>query len=180
MNQRAWMAVALMLLMMAGMSCGGSEDSVTGPSPTTLRILLTDAPTDELAEVNVYITGLTVKRSGSPVERISNDVGLVDLLSLRNGLMLLVAAQVEPGNYEFIRVELDQDQSFVVELGSGTELPLQIASEEVKVNGGFTMPAGGITSVTLDFDAEASLRKKGNGNWLLTPIILMVDVSTTG
>lgn len=52
--------------------------------------------------------------------------------------------------------------------------PLRIASGEVKVLGGFVVPETGAAVVTLDFDAAASLNHLGNGNWLLTPVIVKV------
>jgi hypothetical protein len=35
----------------------------------------------------------------------------------------------------------------------------------------------GTTELLLDFDAEASLRKLGNGEWMLTPVIIQVNAS---
>ena len=151
----------------------GSSSSVTstGDSLGTLSIYLTDAPTDEVSEVNVYITGLKVKRSGASVERFSYDVGLIDLLTLRNSTMLMAENKVPAGDYEFIRVELDQSRSNVIDKLTGKTLPLKIPSEQIKVNGGFVVPAGGATNIVLDFDADKSLVKLGNGNWLLKPVI---------
>lgn len=173
----------LSALLLAGalVSCGGGSDDDPSmpPGTATLRVLMTDAPTDELSQINVYIVGFTVKRTGEPVERIANDVGLVDLLTLRNVLRLLATAGVDGGTYEFIRVDLDQDRSYVVEVGSTAHLPLKIPSEEIKVNGGFTVPVGMITSLTLDFDAAASIKQLGNGDWLLTPIIILANVETS-
>ena len=154
---------------------GSSSVTSTGDSLGTLSIYLTDAPTDELSEVNVYIRGLTVKRSGASVERFSDDVGLINLLDLQNSTMLMAENKVPAGDYEFIRVELDQSLSNVIEISeksTGKTLPLKIPSEEIKVLGGFVVPAGGATNIVLDFDADKSLVKLGNGNWLLKPVIV--------
>ena len=155
-------------------SADGGSSSVTssGDSLGTLSIYLTDAPTDEVSEVNVYITGLTVKRSGASVERFSYDVGLIDLLTLQNSTMLMAENKVPAGDYQFIRVELDQSRSNVIDKLTGETLPLKIPSEEIKVTGGFVVPAGGATNIVLDFDADKSLVKLGNGNWLLKPVIV--------
>lgn len=153
-------------------SLDGGSNSVTSSSDPlgTLSIYLTDAPTDEVSSVNVYITGLTIKRSGASVERFSNDVGLIDLLDLRDSTMLIAEDNVTAGDYEFIRVELDQSRSNVIV--SGETLPLKIPSEEIKVLGGFVVRTGGSTNIVLDFDADKSLVKLGNGNWLLKPVIV--------
>ena len=153
-------------------SLDGGSNSVTSSSDPlgTLSIYLTDAPTDEVSSVNVYITGLTIKRSGASVERFGNNVGLIDLLDLRDSTMLIAEDNVTAGDYEFIRVELDQSRSNVIV--SGEALPLKIPSEEIKVLGGFVVPTGGFTNILLDFDADKSLVKLGNGNWLLKPVIV--------
>jgi len=155
-----------------------SSDGPTSPSTGILAVQLTDGPTDLLAEINVYITGLTVKHSDAPTERIADDIGLVDLLSLRDATQLLATVGVEPGFYNHIHVEFDQDLSNVVELVTGMEMPLQIASEEIKVLGGFEVVEGGTTTILLDFDAEASIRQRGNGEWLLVPVIVQANVES--
>jgi len=58
---------------------------------------------------------------------------------------------------------------------AGVPQPLRIPSEEIKILGGLSVEEGGTTTVTLDFDAEASLNRLGNGQWLMTPIIVMAD-----
>ena len=148
----AIISAALVVILFDGCGGGGSETS-SGGSSGNLNVYLTDAPTDEVSSVNVYITGLTVKRSGASVERISDDVGLIDLLTLQDSTQLIAVANVQPGNYEFIMVELDQSRSSVVEKSSGSTLPLKIPSQEIKVLGGFVVQAEGQTDVVLDFDA---------------------------
>ncbi|MGH9379162.1 MAG: DUF4382 domain-containing protein [Thermoanaerobaculia bacterium] len=172
------LGVALTLALAPLLSCSDS-DSPSAPSGTMLRIELTDAPTDELSAVNVYISGLTIKPTTGPVERITNDVGLLDLLTLQDTTELLVAAEVESGDYEFIMVELDEAASSVVDAATGEELSLQIPSQEIKVLGGFTVEPDLTTTVLLDFDADRSLIRRGDGRWLLTPVILLANISTS-
>ena len=163
-------------LLLVGAIWACSSDGPASPTTGTLAIEMTDKPTELLESINVYIIGLTVKPEERPIERIANEVGLVDLLSLQNATQLLAIASVEPGSYNHIRVELDEDRSNVVEKGSGEEKPLKIASEEVKVNGGFEVVRGDRTTIVLDFDAEQSIRLQGNGQWLLVPVILQAEV----
>lgn len=160
------------LLAFLVVGCGGGSETSSGGSSGNLNIYLTDAPTDEVSSVNVYISGLTVKRSGSSIERISNDVGLIDLLTLTNSTQLIAVANVLPGNYEFIRVELDQERSNVILKSTGSTAPVKMPSEEIKVPGGFVVDKTGQTDVVLDFDADRSLVKLGNNNWLLKPVIV--------
>ena len=171
---KSFPALGLIVLLGALLACDGNSPSSPSGSGR-LSVELTDAPTDEVSEVNVFVTGLTIKPSDGPVVRIANEIGLIDLLTLQGTTEELVTLGVEAGEYEFIQVDLDQERSNVVELDSGDTVPLQISSEEVKVLSGFTIPLGGDTTVTLDFDAEASLRQLGNGDWLLTPVITRVE-----
>lgn len=166
-------ALFLTTLLVASLACDGSSSTSPGPQ-SQLTIRMTDAPTDEASQVNVYISGLTLKPSGAPVVRIASDIGLVDLLALRATTRDLATIGVAPGSYEYVQVELDQSRSTVVERASGAVRPLQIASGEVKVLGGFVVPETGGAVVTLDFDAAASLNHLGNGNWLLTPVIVQL------
>lgn len=170
-------AAVLALSPMALVSCSDS-DSPSAPSGTMLRVELTDAPTDELAAVNVYISGLKVKPTTGPVERIANDIGPIDLLTLRDTSELLVAAEVAPGDYEFIEVQLDEAGSSVVDAATNVELPVKVPSEKIKVLGGFTIAPDATTTVLLDFDADQSLKRRGNGEWLLEPVILQANAST--
>lgn len=164
-------ALLLTTLFVTGFACSGSGS--TSPNPQSqLTIRMTDAPTDEASQVNVYISGLTIKPAGQPVVRIASEVGLVDLLTLRATTRDLAVVGVAPGSYEYVQVELDPARSTVVERASGAIRPLQIASQEIKVLGGFTVPEAGGAVVTLDFDAAASLKKVGVGQWLLTPVII--------
>jgi hypothetical protein len=80
-------------------------------------------------------------------------------------------ATVEPGDYVSLRINLDEQLSNIVE--GGTIFPIRIPSQEIKILGGFSVRDDGPTSVTLDFDAERSLVRLGNGEWLLKPIITM-------
>lgn len=173
-----WLTLLLGLVGFFLLACGNGGDTSTNPSAGNgmLAVEMKDQPTEELSELNVYIVGLTVKPVGEPVVRIANEVGPVDLLELRTRTELLVMTELEPAQYEYIRVDLDQDRSYVVELATGAQLPLQIASEEIKVQGGFEVFAADTTHLTLDFDAEQSLRKRGNGSWLLVPVIIQEEV----
>ena len=169
--------LGLTTLLGTGLLAGCSSDSPTAGENSFLAVQLTDAPTDEVSEIQVYIAGLTVKHDQMPVERIAADIGLVDLLTLTGGATeLLATVPAEPGTYQFIQVELDETQSFVIETATGDQKPLQIASDEIKVVGGFEVFEDMTTTLTLDFDAEQSLVQLGNGDWLMKPVIVLDGV----
>lgn len=171
--------IALAALLSVALACGEDRSPTSPQGSGTLTVRLTDATVDDVAEVNVHITGLTVKRSGAPVDRIANDLGTVDLLTLAGTSMLLATTNVAAGQYEFVQVDLSEEGSSIVMEGSTEELPLSIASDEIKVLGGFTVQENGTTTLLLDFDARASLQQLGNGDWLLTPVIVLANADQT-
>jgi len=78
-----------------------------------------------------------------------------DLLVLRDTIMPLATATVEPGDHLSLRIDLDEELSKIVE---GWKIfPIRIPSEEIKILGGFTVRDDWTTTVTLDFDAERPL-----------------------
>lgn len=169
-----WAAFALATSL--AIACGG--DGPASPSEVgeaNLTVMLTDAPIDEVDEVNIYFTSVTAKPAGAPVEELTLALPAnpIDLLDLTDRTVSFATGAVEPGRFEFMHVNIDQERSFIVE--DGVQKPLQVPSEEIKVLGGFTVDEDRRTTVTLDFDAARSLIKRGNGEWLLRPVIVMAD-----
>ncbi len=127
----------------------------------------------------MYIAEVKVKPSGSPVERFPSTLGLVDLLTLQNGVSELLGQDVvAAGSYQFIELLLDESQSYVVPIDTGVPEDLKIPSEKIKIKGAaFDVLADGSTVVTIDFDAEKSLKQTGNGRYQLKPFVSIVEVS---
>jgi hypothetical protein len=155
---------------MAAGSCGNPTSPSRNPN---LIVRLTDDHIDDVDQVNLFFTDVTVKPVGRPVETLS--VALAtnpqDLLVLQDSVVTLATGLVEPGEYEFIRLNIDDARSSVVE--GGLSKRLRTPSEQIRILGRFTVGEGGVTTVTLDFDAEESLVHLGNGDWLLKPVIAM-------
>lgn len=165
-----------------GANGGSGTGTSSGNSTGTLQISMKDNPVENLQELQVYVSGLKVKPSGGPVENLPMSGALYDLLDLTNGVTALLAeAEVQAGTYQFIEILLDQTMSYVKEIGSEDELPLQIASQKIKLNGGpFEVCGGGETSVLFDFDAEKSLKQKGNGDYMLKPFLTIEQLTEGG
>jgi len=164
--------LAFTLLAVAGLvaACGGSPTSPSGNA--NLRLMLTDAPIEGLDKVNIYFTSVTVKPVGKPGEELTLQLSEnpVDLLTLDDKVIGFAAGVVTPGDFEFIHINIDQSKSFIVV--KGVETPLRVPSEEIKILGGFTVDTNNATTLTLDFDAEASIVTLGNGGFLLKPVIV--------
>lgn len=174
-------AAGAALVALVGTACSGSPSSPSGLSGNAnLRIMLTDAPIDDVEKVNIYFTSVTVKPSGKPVERgltLTLAENPIDLLTLSDKVVEFALGVVEPGSYEFMHINVDASRSSIVE--KGVEKPLQVPSEKIKVLGGFTVNEDATTTLTVDFDAKASLRQLGHGGWLLTPLIAITGHNTS-
>ena len=150
------------------------DESPTAPSPSAnLVVQLTDDHTDDVEQVNLYFSSVTANSASGPPEAMA--VVLADnpqdLLALRDTVIPLATATVQPGDYVSLRINLDEALSTIVE--GGKIFPIRMPSEEIKILGGFSVRDDRMTSLTLDFDAERSLVRLGNSEWLLKPIIVM-------
>jgi hypothetical protein len=153
-------------------SCGADT---TAPSETsTLRLMLRDAPMDDVEEVNIYFTSVTVKPVGRGVEQLDLelDENPIDLLTLEDRVIAFATGIVPEGNYEFIHINIDQSRSFLIV--DGQPVDLRVPSQEIKILQGFTVDDDEET-IVLDFDARASLVPLGNGDWLLKPSVVVDD-----
>lgn len=175
-----------------GGGSGGGNGGDAGTSSGTLAIQMIDDPTDEICEIWVYIQDIRVKPDEESPVLLGTGIGLYELLALQDGPAAPLGEWVVDGGlYQFIEILLDEDQSYVVERDpddpGDPETPncltepsdLQIPSEKFKVNGGpFTVTSE--TTVTIDFDAKRSLKRKGSANnpkgWMLNPKVSIVDV----
>jgi len=195
-------------------SSGSSSSSGGGTSldgDASLTIGVTDSPIDEASRVIIEFNGVTLKGvgDGSPSIVIEfNQPKVIDLLSLQgsNSQLLLDAAPVPSGDYQWIRLQVTADGIYTPPaagdfdghgVGSylerdngsgGTEkIPLKVPSGSqsgLKLVGNFTASDKGETAFTIDFD----LRQMINGPFLpgaseyyeLLPEMRMIDTEAGG
>jgi|SRR5687767_10062034 hypothetical protein len=152
-------------------ACGDNPASPSGTG-SNLRLMLTDAPAG-VDQVNIYFTSVDAKPVGGPVERLDLQLASnpIDLLTLDDKVVGFAAGAVDAGEYEFVHINIDQDRSYLIE--NGVRKPLRIPSQEIKVVGGFEIDDDHVTTLTLDFDADASLNKLGNGDWMMRPVVVI-------
>jgi len=171
--------LAFTVLAVAGLvaACSGSPTSPSGNA--NLRLMLTDDPIEGLEKVNIYFTSVTVKPVGEPPKELTLQLqeNPVDLLTLDDKVIGFAAGVVMPGDFEFIHINIDESQSSIVV--NGTRKPLRIPSEEIKILGGFKVDENHVTTLTLDFDAQASIVTLGNGGFLLKPVIVKTGNNTS-
>jgi hypothetical protein len=171
----------------------GSNETGTGGTSTggdtagtsVLRVQLTDKPAEELLAVNVTIASVRVHQSGDVGAADGGWIELpvtaampVDLLTLRNGVLLqLCQATLPAGNYQQVRLELTPNTGTVepfnqsVTTADGIVHALDVPSDTIKILHSLAMGADQTTDLTLDFDAAESVRQRGNGEWFMQPVI---------
>ena len=161
---------------------GDQEDGIV-PGRGTLKIYLTDAPGD-YSEVNIMISKIEGHIAGDDDGAEGSweflkgwSGGLqVDLTELIDVSILLASLELEPNKYTQLRLFLlgEEGDAWIVLEGSESKIPLEIPSvyqTGIKLNRPFEIVAGSITKLTIDFDAEKSVVKTGNGKYKLKPVI---------
>jgi hypothetical protein len=157
-------------------ACGDNPASPSGTG-SNLRLMLTDAPAG-VDQVNIYFTSVDAKPVGRSLEHLTLNLSAnpIDLLTLDDKVVGFAAGEVDPGAYEFLHINIDESRSYLVE--NGVRKPLRVPSQEIKVVGGFEIDDAHVTTLTLDFDADASLNKLGNGDWMMRPVVLIAGKDT--
>jgi hypothetical protein len=179
-------ALAALGLWVAGCSGGGDDPSGSG---ATLTVSLMDAPVDDVTAVHVQITALWLKGPGGPAKQLPmkqtpmnvNLLGLTD----QNAALLIDAEPLEPGDYEWLAMDVNADFDGVMDSYVMTEIggqeELRVPSGRVRLVSGFEVGAN--EGVELMFDW--SLRKglvdpPGQPGFLLKPAFRVIDVNEFG
>ena len=188
--------LAAAALVACGGGGGGNDSPAPAPSPMgTVRASLTDAPACGYDEVNITVVKVRVNSSATASETDGGwtDIALaapvkVNLLKLTNGLVEpLGTAPLAAGTYNQIRLVLDantaDNMANSVKPTGGTLQNLITPSavqSGLKLNGSFTVAAGQVADVVLDFDACKSVVTRGNGKYALKPVIKMLPSVLNG
>jgi hypothetical protein len=187
-------------------ACGGGGDS-GGTGALSLHI--TDAPVDDAQAVVVQFHGIELNGPGgtttlhycrdaasgqtvvSPSACVQSAPLQLDLLTLNSGTsaVLLNAYTLPAGHYSWIRLLVDADprvagDSYIVLKNASNQYELEIPSGDqsgLKLNRGFTVPAGGHASFTIDFDLRKSVHLPSSGTtYVLRPTLRIVDNVVVG
>lgn len=189
-------------LVLAG--CGGGGFS--GPATGQLTVAVTDAPVDTAAAVVVGFTGVSVKPAGGPAqdyvfcEQAGEVVAQtacaepvlrqIDLLALQGGAReaLLEAVELPAGEYNWLRLHVRADgetlDSYFEDEAGGVH-PLHVPSGDqsgLHLNGGFTVPEGGLADLTIDFDLRKSVHRPAAAGqtYRLRPALRLVQTADSG
>lgn len=160
------------------------SSSSTQTSIGFLRLILKDGPIDNAEKVLVTIDKIRVHQSGKTEAQDSSFVTVwesaggteFDLLLLKTTPIVFTTAPLLAGNYNQIRMSVVSGN--IVLKGDPKPYPLDVPSDEIKINYHFEVLAGGTAQITLDFDAEQSIHivKQGKkDSYKLRPVVKVED-----
>lgn len=189
--------VLLLAAFVAGCG-GGSGDGADSGGSGTLGVSLTDAPACGFDAVNVTVRQVRVHQSeaadgsaGGWSEITLQPARKINLLELTNGVLEDLGETALPaGHYTQVRLMLSANDasnpfrnSVVRSSGPGAQLALTTPSavqSGIKLVHGFDVPAGARVDLVLDFDACKSIVARGNGDYLLKPVVKVVPTALNG
>ncbi|MDA0988543.1 MAG: DUF4382 domain-containing protein [Chloroflexi bacterium] len=180
-----------LVLTLLGSACSGggtdptatsTDPTATGPAPLstspgstesvgTLENRVTDKPNPSISAINLTAENVEVHRSDTGEwSTVVEGPITFDLIAVTGIEELLGSETLPAGEYTQIRLSITS----VIIVDNGEEVEAQLPSDVLKVVRPFTITAGLTTIATLDFDAEQSVVKQGNGGYLLRPVVTLL------
>jgi len=191
-----WFGALVLAAFVAG--CGGGGGSGDGGRSGTLGVSLTDAPACGFNAVNVsvskvraHLSGDATEDSGGWAEITLSPARKINLLDLTNGVVETLGETTLPaGHYTQLRMMLvantgssPTNNSVVLSGAPGTEIALTTPSavqSGIKLINEFDVAPGQRVDLVLDFDACKSVVRRGNGSYLLKPVIKVIPTVLNG
>lgn len=171
--------------------CGGSSGG--GTATGTVNVQLADSPACGYDHVYVSVDHVEISPDGNSWTTIpvSSSLGRIDLLNLTNGALLsLGEAPLPAGTYQQVRLVLAANggaapwANSLVLTGTTSETALKTPSGQqsgYKILGPFTVQAGTLVDLVLDFNACKSIVVAGNsGQYLLKPVVTAIARVVSG
>lgn len=141
---------------------------------------MTDAP-GPYTEVNIDLQAVEVIGANGNSVMLNTKAGIYNLIDLANGKDTLIAsANLEDATLQQIRLILGPNSNVVVD---GDTFPLSTPSAEqsgLKLQVHQTLQAGVLYEVLIDFDANQSIVKEGNGSYKLKPVLRTIETAVSG
>ena len=169
------------LMFSSALVITGCGSSSSGSDTGKLTLGLTDGPVDNAEQV--VVTFNAVELHGAENKTITFDEPkAINLLAYQgeDRIVLLDDEVLQAGNYQWIRLAVDEAGSYI--LIDGQQHPLDIpsgAQTGLKLNRGFTLAADGSTDFTIDFDLRKSVTLSNQG-YKLRPTLRITDNLQSG
>jgi len=185
------MARVLTTILLAGgiaalAACNGSG---SGTGTGSMSLAVTDTPVDSAQSVVVAFTGVTLHGPDGTKTITFSQEKTVNLLAQQGNASanLLPNTTVTAGQYQWIRLNLDLANSYIV-TDTGAQYPLTIPSGSqtgLKLVSGFTVAQGSQMNFMIDFDLRKSLTMAKNGStgaakYILKPALRLINLQQVG
>ncbi len=185
------------ILTIASLGFFACDDDTSDPKGR-IELSITDAPIydEDIVGVHIKVLGVEIRDGdGTWLEMNEFDEPVsINLLDYQNGeVYFLTEDELNAGDYDEIRLILDMPEmgggpkanpGTYLEYEDGSVQPLFVpsgATSGYKAKGEFSVPAGGVTSVTIDFNVRKSVVKAGNsGKYILKPVLRLVENDNVG
>lgn len=181
MKNRTFLASVAMMFILIN-SCTKDSNSTNGQQQgtTDMSVSLTDGP-GNYDKVNIDLQGVEVITEAEGTKTLDTKTGIYNLLDYSNGTDTVVATgTMKIGGISQIRLILGDNNTVVVD-GVSYHLITPSAQESgLKLQLHDQLMAGVKYALTLDFDANQSIVQQGNGNYLLKPVIRVIDQAISG
>jgi hypothetical protein len=144
---------------------------------------------DEARSVVLNITHIELGHSDGSVTRLDMDGGPLDLdmMQLQNGVThnLVNGARVPAGEYDWMRLGVAVDQSYIDTMGMGGRHGLQMAFQDgLTIHHPYFIPDADHLELMMDFDLRLGVVQHHMGmmgdRWELHPAIRLMDMATAG
>ena len=181
MNSKIKKMKQFLLIIIVGLFLftGCSESDNLDSGQTQIQFLLTDAPGD-YQQVNIDIVAVRVILNDSLIDLETNQ-GIYNILDFVNGKdTVLVEDEVPSGYISQIRLVLGENNTVMVDSVLHDMKTPSAQQSGLKLNVHEEFLPGESYSYVIDFEADRSVIKKGNGNYSLKPVIRVFTEAITG
>lgn len=174
-------------LLLALVGCNGSSAGGAGNASSTLNLAVTDTPVDGAQSVVVTFTGVELMGPNGQQSFSFASEKQIDLLKQQgtNSASLLAGATIPAGNYQWIRLDIDAANSYII-TSTGAQYPLTIPSGSqtgLKLVSGFTAAQGSVANFMIDFNLRQSITQSNAGgsvSYMLTPALRLINMQQVG
>jgi hypothetical protein len=129
---------------------------------------------DSIESVFVKFAALEIQPASGERISFTFDSKIIDLMSGINNT-LLDGHELPVGDYSWIRLMVVENESYVIVNGAQESLFVPSGSQSgLKLTQGFGVGEAG-ADFTIDFNLEKSLVKTGKGEYMLKPVLKLID-----
>ena len=174
--------------------CGGGSGSAAHTAPKavgSISISLTDGPWEEARSLVLNITDVELGYANGAAVRLHFPGGpiSVDMMDMQNGMfqVLVERAEVPAGEYDWLRLRIDADRSYIDLAGTGGRYRMAMGSNAangLEVRQRFRVQEAAHEEFMLDFDVRYGVRHHDGGmmgdQYELRSAMRLVDMHDAG